>query len=405
MNSWLILVSVILFLAALVLLVPTTVLFVECIAALRPVRRSRQRADLAQPTIAILVPAHNEAWGIEATLQTLLPQLEGSDQLVVIADNCEDETAEISRQAGATVIERQNLELRGKGYALDFGLKFLSANPPDVVVIVDADCLVSPGSIEKIARMAIEQTRPVQATYLLTRPTRPSPKDAVSVLAFTVKNLVRPFGLKQLGLPNLLTGTGMALPWSLVHSISLASGNLVEDMQLALDLAMAGHPPTFCVDARVIGALPQQQQAAKTQRTRWEHGHLQTLQTQVPRLTIAALRQRRFDLFALALDLSVPPLSLLVMLWLAVSAIALGATLWLQISPLPGLLLALEGSLLLVAILAAWFKFCRVELPFKTLLSVPLYVLWKIPLYLGFLIKPQTKWVRTERDAANVPKP
>ena len=405
MNSWLILVSVILFLTALVLLIPITVLFVECIAALRPARRSRQVPNLARPSIAILVPAHNEAWGIEATLKTLMPQLEGSDQLVVIADNCEDETAAISRQAGATVIERQNLDLRGKGYALDFGLRFIAANPPDVVAIVDADCLVSPGSIEKIARMAIEQTRPVQATYLLTRPSRPSPKDAVSVLAFTVKNLVRPFGLKQLGLPNLLTGTGMALPWSLVHSISLASGNLVEDMQLALDLAMAGHPPTFCVDARVIGALPQQQQAAKTQRTRWEHGHLQTLQTQVPRLTIAALRQRRFDLFALALDLSVPPLSLLVMLWLATSTIALPTTLGLRISPLPGLLLTLEGGLLLVAILAAWFRFCRVELPFTTLLSVPLYVLWKIPLYLGFLIKPQTKWVRTERDAANVPKP
>ena len=224
MNPLLILVSVILFLAALILLIPTAVLFVECVAALLPARRSRPRGEVVRPTIAILVPAHNEAWGIEATLQTLLPQLATGDRLVVIADNCEDETAAISRQAGATVIERQNLELRGKGYALDFGLQFLAANPPDVVAIVDADCLVSPGSIEKIAQLAIEQTRPVQATYLLTRPARPSPKDAVSVLAFTVKNLVRPFGLRQLGLPNLLTGTGMALPWSLIHTVSLASG-------------------------------------------------------------------------------------------------------------------------------------------------------------------------------------
>ncbi len=404
MNPLLILVSVVLFLAALVLLIPIAVLFVECMAALLPTRRSRPRGDGSRPTIAILVPAHNEAWGIEATLQTLLPQLEPGDQLVVIADNCEDETAEISRSTGATVIERQSLDLRGKGYALDFGLQFLAADPPDVVAIVDADCLVSPGSIEKIARIAIEQTRPVQATYLLTRPARPSPKDAVSVLAFTVKNLVRPFGLRQLGLPNLLTGTGMALPWSLIHTVSLASGNLVEDMQLALDLALAGHAPTFCAEARVIGALPQQQAAAKTQRTRWEHGHLQTLQTQVPRLTGAALRQGRLDLLALALDLSVPPLSLLVMLWLATSAIALAATLWLQLPLVAVALLALEGGLLLVAIVAAWAKFCRVDLPFKTLLSVPLYVLWKIPLYLGFLIKPQTKWVRTERDAANSPK-
>ncbi|HEY9909260.1 MAG TPA: glycosyltransferase family 2 protein [Thermosynechococcaceae cyanobacterium] len=398
MNLWLILLSVVLLLGALALLIPIGVLWVECTAALLPTRRSQGGG--IRPTIAILVPAHNEASGIQATLKTLLPQLSKDDRLVVVADNCEDETAAISREAGATVIERHDLDQRGKGYALDFGLRFLSAQPPDVVVIVDADCLVSPGSIEKIAVMAIAQKRPVQATYLLTRPARPSPKDAVSVLAFTVKNLVRPLGLRQLGLPNLLTGTGMALPWSLLSTVSLASSNLVEDMQMALDFALAGHPPTFCAEARVIGALPQQKKAAKTQRTRWEHGHLQTLKAQVPRLTKAALRQKRFDLLSLALDLSVPPLSLLVMLWLVVSMIALVAFFWLKISPLPVLLLALEGGLLLVAILTAWARFCRAELPLHTLLSIPLYVLWKVPLYLSFLIKPQTKWVRTERDAA-----
>jgi len=37
--------------------------------------------------------AHNEAAGISATLKTLLPQLTTQDRLVVIADNCDDETA------------------------------------------------------------------------------------------------------------------------------------------------------------------------------------------------------------------------------------------------------------------------------------------------------------------------
>jgi hypothetical protein len=43
-------------------------------------------------------------------------------------------------------------------------------------------------------------------------------------------------------------------------------------------------------------------------------------------------------------------------------------------------------------------------LPFLSLLVVPFYIIWKLPLYLAFLFKPQTKWVRTERDidAANL---
>lgn len=403
MNQVAFVIAAILLLISLVLLVPMLALFIECISALMPRRQLAWNAMLPRPRLAVLVPAHNEALGIQATLKTILPELAEPDLLLVIADNCDDETAFIAREAGATVIERYDLHRRGKGYALDFGLRFLAKDPPEVVVIVDADCLVTPGSLEKIARLAVTRRRPVQATYLLAQPTNPKPKDAISSLAFTVKNLVRPVGLTNLGLPCLLTGTGMALPWSIIRTTSLASGNLVEDMQLALDLAIAGYPPTFCAAARVTGALPQQNRAAKSQRTRWEHGHLQTLITQVPRLVKAAIRLRRLDLAAIALDLCIPPLSLLVMLWLAAIGIALVSG-FLGISSLPVVFLTLEGMLIAFAILGAWAKFCRSELPARTLLAIPLYILWKIPLYLTFLVKPQTKWIRTERDVADVPK-
>ncbi|MBW4690801.1 MAG: glycosyltransferase [Lyngbya sp. HA4199-MV5] len=384
---------------ALFLFIPIGVLWVECLAAALPTRRTSQVALMDRPTIAVLVPAHDEAGGIGTALSTVLPQLTPHDRLIVIADNCTDETAVVAREAGATVIERHDLEHRGKGYALDFGLKFLASAPPDVVVVVDADCLVAEGAIAQISRLAGMKQRPVQASYLLAQPSAPSPSAAVSILAFTVKNLVRPLGLAQLGQPCLLTGTGMAFPWSVIHQVSWASGNIVEDMQLSLDLLLAGYPTVFCAEASVTGALPQQEQAAMSQRTRWEHGHLQTLLSQVPRLLQAWVSQKRFNLLAIALDLCVPPLSLLVMLW-AVSLIAAGIlSLTLGLYQ-PVLLLALEGLLILMAVTIAWAKFTRDSLPLATLLSVPLYILWKIPLYFAFLRKPQTQWVRTERDLA-----
>lgn len=396
-------VGIILLVIALGLLVPISVLFVECSAALLPPRSETKVVEQPQPKVTILVPAHNEALGIGATLETLVPQLTKKDRIVVIADNCSDETAEISRSFGVTVIERQDTELLGKGYALDYGLRFIEKEPPDVVVMIDADCIVQQGTIAQLAQAAVTSARPVQATYLMEQPPNPGPKDAVSALAFMVKNLVRPSGLARLNLPCLLTGTGMAFPWSVLQNVTLASSNIVEDMQLALDLAIAGSPPTFCQNTRVIGRLPSQTQAAKSQRTRWEHGHLQTLLTQVPRLFKASINQKRFDLLALALDLCIPPLSVLVMIWVAITGISvLAATL--GASWIPAIILILEGLLIFISIVGAWAKFGRADLPAMTLLAVPFYVLWKIPLYFSFLLRRQTNWIRTERDAVDPTK-
>ena len=41
--------------------------------------------------------------------------------------------------------------------------------------------------------------------------------------------------------------------------------------------------------------------------------------------------------------------------------------------------------------------FARKTIPLRELLSVPLYMLWKIPMYLGFVTKPEKKWIRTDR--------
>ena len=379
------------------LFIPILILFIECWTALL-LPQTRPRGTSYSPNLKVLMPAHNEAAGIGPILATIVPQLPSPDHLIVVADNCSDNTAEIVRNYGATAIERTDLDRRGKGYALDYGLSFMQSDAPETVVLVDADCFVEPGTIEKIAQLSATTNRPVQAVYLMEQPAKPKPKDAVSALAFLVKNLVRPTGLARLGFPCLLTGTGMAFPWATLQKISLASGNIVEDMQLGIDLAIAGYSPILCSNAKVIGRLPQQDQAAKSQRERWEHGHLQTLLTQVPRLLKAALQQRRLHLLGIALDLSVPPLSLLVMLWLAFLMLAIAATLLKVSSGLPILLGAIQGGLILSAILGAWAKFGRTYLPAQTLLAVPFYVLWKIPLYLAFLVKRQTKWVRTDRD-------
>ncbi len=378
------------------------ILFVECVAACLstvPYQQKQKRyddGDTQDIKVTVLVPAHNEEAVIRSTLENLKAELKNKHELVVVADNCTDATVDIARAVGATVIERHDTNLRGKGYALDYGLHYIESQPPDVVVFVDADCMVAKGAIEQLSQTAVMTQRPIQACYLMEKPKSSSPKESVSAFAFKVKNLIRPYGLTRLKMPCLLTGTGMAFPMNAIRSVDLANSNLVEDMKLGFDLSIAGYPPLFCPQVNVTGILPSQQQAAKSQRTRWEHGHLQTLLTYVPKLLKASIKLKRFDLFVTALDLCVPPLSLLVVFWSLLMVLSLFAAIlgiWIPLT-----IAGTAGCLLIIAILSAWNKFGRNDLPLLELLTIPIYILLKLPLYLNFLVKPQNSWVRTERD-------
>ncbi len=386
---------VLLWIFTVLVLIPMAVLVAECLAALLPRRRPTIDPAAPRPTCAVLIPAHNEEMGIGATLKSLLPQLRPKDRVLVVADNCEDRTAEVARAHGATVIERSHKTNKGKGFALDCGVRELEKDPPEVVVIVDADCIVHPCSLDALVRDA-GRGRPVQAAYVLNEPPDASSKQRLSAFAFKFKNVVRPLGLARLGAPCLLTGSGMAFPWQVIRDAPLASGNIVEDMALGLDLAVAGHPPRLCPQAEVTSELPSSKEAAAKQRRRWEHGHLRTMLTQVPRLFVAGIVRCRPRLLGLALELSVPPLSLLFLVWAMVLAAAGAAWHWYDIS-LPFLVLACGGLAVLLAIFAAWARFGRERLPLTALLAAPFYVLWKIPIYLKFVGSPETNWVRTGR--------
>jgi glycosyltransferase involved in cell wall biosynthesis len=384
---------------------PCGVFFVECLfgSLWRAKRREASALEGALPAassgprFAVLVPAHNESSGITSTLTSLRAQLGARDRLLVVADNCSDDTAAVAAESGASVIERHDPERRGKGYALAFGLEHLAQDPPEVVIIVDADCQVSPGSLVRLAQLAHDRERPVQADYVLEPPERPQGVAVISALAFLVKNRVRPRGLAALGMPCLLTGTGMAFPWAVIRKAPPTDDNLVEDMVMGLALAQLGYAPILCADARVSSSLPDRTQAARSQRKRWEHGHLATLLEYGPKLLLQGIGRARLELIALALDLMVPPLSLLVALIVASLLFTAGGVL-LGASAIPALICLGNLAALGCGVLLGWFVHGRSLVRARDLGAIPLYVLWKIPLYFGFFARGRhTRWERTER--------
>jgi cellulose synthase/poly-beta-1,6-N-acetylglucosamine synthase-like glycosyltransferase len=348
--------------------------------------------------VGVLVPAHNESVSVLPTISDIKGQLLEEDCLVVIADNCTDDTASVARSAGAEVVVRDDPMLRGKGFALDFGLKHLQANPPDVVVIVDADCRVAEGSVARLAEACVRTGRPVQALDLMMAPPGFAVNYRVAEFAWRVKNWIRPLGLDRLGLPCQLMGTGMAFPWSVIRTAELASGAIVEDAKLGLELAQSRRAPLFCPSARVTSYFPVSEAGAVSQRRRWETGHIKLIAHKVPSLLFEAVKQRNWQLLALTVDLAVPPLSLfafllggaLVASWLATLAgctsVALALSAW-------------SLGAFIAAVAVCWWNRGRDLLPIGTIASVSLYIMRKLPIYRSVFSKgPASEWERTERQ-------
>jgi cellulose synthase/poly-beta-1,6-N-acetylglucosamine synthase-like glycosyltransferase len=318
-------------------------------------------------------------------------------QMLVVADNCSDDTASIARSAGAKVIERTDAERRGKGFALAFARDWLVARSPASVIVLDADCRIDRESLLNLVRESQSDNRAVQAVNLLAAEAGAKPMIEISTFAFLIKNLVRQRGLQRLAGRVHLTGTGMCLPWPVYAQADLATASIVEDLRLGLELAEAGSPPRLAENAFVWSPHAPAEQTLG-QRSRWEGGFIATMLATAPGLLARGLRSASPGTFLAGLDLLVPPLALFAM----INAVALAFTLLCGASGLttwvPACILIATGALATLFLLLAWWREGRTILSAGALLRMPLYAAWKLPMYAGLVRKgAPAEWNRTAR--------
>jgi cellulose synthase/poly-beta-1,6-N-acetylglucosamine synthase-like glycosyltransferase len=373
---------------------PLFVLGVECFIALVPNRAPQ----MGRPgSVAIVIPAHNEAHGLARTLRLLKSQIRAGDRILVVADNCADQTAAIARESGVEVLERFDDANRGKGFALEAGVRYLEHNsPPDIVVFLDADCEFGAGSLCTLTSCCSFFNKPVQARNLVRLPDNPIPQASVSAFAFLVKNWVRPRALHNIGLPPALTGTGMAFPWTLIVNAPLRSGEIVEDLVLGSHFTARDSWPVYCETAHVWSDQPNVLHVVEQQRTRWEHGYLSAIFKNVPGFFRLAVLRARPWFFFIALDFLVPPLALLTLLTIVSTTFLITIGIWSgDWSSL--LVLTFVGSFAATGVGLAWLRFGRELIPGQFLLHVPGYVFRKLNIYARFVTQRQKEWIRTQR--------
>jgi cellulose synthase/poly-beta-1,6-N-acetylglucosamine synthase-like glycosyltransferase len=365
----------------------------EMIVGLWPSRAAARRA--AGASAVVVIPAHDEALVIGETLKSLQTALGERMRILVVADNCTDLTAELARAAGVEVVERNDLERRGKGFALAFAADHLRSNPPDVFAVMDADCSTDAASLQALVESAL--ARPSQAINLLRADRTAPPLVQLSTFAFLIKNLVRQRGLQRLAGRVHLTGTGMAMPFELFHASGRVRSSVVEDLALGLELSDAGHPPVLVTNAFVWSG-GSAEQGTLTQRRRWEGGFIATALRWGPREAMRGLSRGRLRTLLSGLDLMIPPLALFAILNVAILALSVALTAAFDAAWWPVLAQFVLLTIALLALLMAWLLEGREFISLGVLVRLPLYVAWKIPMYLGLARGGAPKeWLRTGR--------
>ncbi len=345
----------------------------------------------------VLVPAHNEQSVIGATLESLLSACSDNMRIIVIADNCSDDTAAIAREYHCEVIERTHAQDRGKGFALAFGLEHCRAAKPDVVMVVDADCTVNTSALSDLMRCADHYQTTVQGAYTLVAPEHAKPAARISAFAVFIKNIIRPLGLAKLGGSVPITGSGFAIAGALIDHIDLASGEIVEDMKLGLDLTLLDRKVEFVLSAKITSVLPTDNQTSQVQRARWEHGHIGMITKYVPKLLLFSLKKLRWTSLITALDLCILPFIVLLTLSAGLSIVLGGAIYAIGWSAIVYFIVGLN-ILLLMALITANALRGPDRLQLKDVYALSEYALNKIGLYRALTSGKRSRWHKTQRE-------
>ena len=340
-------------------------------------------------TLVIVVPAHNEELLVGRSVSSLRSATGPAGKIFVIAHNCTDATAARAAAAGATVLEYNDPDAKGKGFALRYGFTQALAAGADAVMVVDADSVVSPNTVSEVQDAFEAGARVVQCRYAMESASDRS-STRLAALAIRGFNVIRPLGRERLGLSCGILGNGFAIARTVLETIPYDAFSVVEDLEYHLHLVIAGERVRYLDFARISADFPESRAGEAVQRSRWEGGRLLTARRWALPLA-GKILGGRLRLLEPLCDLTGLPLAF------GVFALLVAVSL-----PLPWLRWYAAVSLVVIlahVLVAAWAgpEFLKT---LQLLAMTPLYIarkLWMIP---GVLRGSSAKaaWVRTERD-------
>ena len=365
---------------------------------IRP-NKAEHKVVVPKTRFAFVVPAHNEEHGIKQTLQSLMA-VDYPHKLfdvVVVADNCDDETASIAKAAGAVVLERYSDEERGKGFALKFAFQTLLPEDYDAFVVIDADSAVDSNFLAVIDEYQQSGYEVVQTLDGILNPDA-SPLTYLFHVGNVLENYLFYEAKWRLGIPALLRGNGMCFSRQVLERFPWTAFSIVEDTEYTIKLIRASVDIPFATQTRVLAQQPETIMQAYSQRVRWASGNMKITKGYALDLIREGITKKQIFLIDAGCSLLVMSKPLLI----AINMLMIGlATLNVLLFKAGGIVLAWALSLFFgfSVYLASGVMVAGVDRNrLFYLVSTPVYLGWMLYVsLLGLVGYRSSAWVRTKR--------
>ncbi len=331
--------------------------------------REPRPSERSQVRFLVLVPAHNEEQIISHGLEAIMAERRSDDVVLVVADRCDDRTAEIARSYGALVLERGPGEGVGRAAARQAGLEHVRSLEWDAVLMLDADSVIETGFFAACERAFSSGAKAVQARSESSHG-RTWATEA-SLAAFTLQGITIPRGRDRLGVSVRLRGTGMAIrrEVALGHRFHAPAS---EDLFFTLDLLLEG------IRCRHVDSARLRSQGASTwgafggQKVRYEAGRMSAARAHLPRLLRRALKHHDTACLEAAWFLASPPFALGVLSLLLAGGLTAVAGAWMLTA-----VFAAGFALLVLALLTGLIQARAGLRTWLALCIAPWYLAWK----------------------------
>ncbi|GAA3759991.1 glycosyltransferase [Microbacterium kribbense] len=246
--------------------------------AVRHARTSRRRRRWRQPAVTteavtVIIPAYNEAAGIEAAVRSIAASSHPVE-IIVVDDGSTDDTAARAAALGLPQVRVIRQANAGKPAALNTGLHAASH---DLIVMVDGDTVFEP---QTVARLVQPFSDP--AVGAVSGNTKVANRQGILgawqhveyVVGFNLDR--RMFDVAQC-MPTVPGAIGAFRRTALAQVGGVSDETLAEDTDLTMALSRAGWRIVYQDDALAWTEAPQTLGALWRQRYRWCYGTLQAM--------------------------------------------------------------------------------------------------------------------------------
>ncbi|MBC2694343.1 MAG: glycosyltransferase family 2 protein [Desulfobacteraceae bacterium] len=364
-------------------------------------QKNRRRSPEPTTKFAIIIPAHNEVVVIKNTLESIrcLNYPKRQYETIVIADNCDDETAQVVKEYGVCCFKRIDKERKGKGFALQWAFDHLKAEKKfadyDAFVIIDADTIIDPDFLRAMDSRIAGGEMAIQGYYDVINP-EVSPMASLSYFGFIISRNLRFKGRTRMGWSNNLLGNGMCFSREVIDEFGWGATSIVEDIEYAVMLHLNGIKVSFAPEAKIFAEIPTTFKRSRIQRSRWDIGKFQIRNRYLVKLLKEAIRTRDISYLDTAMELAIPPFSLFVILAFVLFGLFM-ATLYNGLNALSMIWFSVIATLTvyvltgLVMAKANWKTY-------RNLIHAPLFVLWRVKTIIwGYVFRIGKQWIKTER--------